>query len=135
MLPFTKYNSLNNITTLIKWSGYDFEMNRKAVPKDIYNQLLIKCKKNKTRTCRHKFSGSKQYIYMDMDGELFYRLEHQDTYGILCDGSKKEAYLKIANWFLKCKYNPTFKYCRDRMDDLYNQEFDEDYVEGEKICL
>tara|TARA_R110002153_G_scaffold15763_1_gene56062 strand:+ start:467 stop:958 length:492 start_codon:yes stop_codon:yes gene_type:complete len=48
---------------------------------------------------------------------------------------KKVASLKIANWFLKCKYNPNFKYCRDRMEDLYNKEFDDDYVEGEKICL
>ena len=48
---------------------------------------------------------------------------------------KKVASLKIANWFLKCKYNPNFKYCRDRMEDLYNKEFDEDYVEGEIICL
>ena len=27
---------------------------------------------------------------------------------------------KIGEWFLKCKYNPKYKYCRDRVDKEYD---------------
>ncbi len=28
---------------------------------------------------------------------------------------------KIGNWFLECKYNPKYKYCRDRLEkEHYN---------------
>ena len=47
-----------------------------------------------------------------------------------CDG-KLEIYYKInqtfANkigaWFLECKYNPKYKYCRDRVDKEYDKLF------------
>ena len=26
---------------------------------------------------------------------------------------------KIGSWFLECKYNPKYKYCRDRLDKEY----------------
>ena len=42
---------------------------------------------------------------------------------------------KISDTYLDAIYNPEKKMCRDRLDDLYNKEFDEDYVEGEKILL
>lgn len=46
---------------------------------------------------------------------------------------RKDAVKFISKLFLECKYNPDYKYCRDRMNDLYDREYDEDYVEGEKI--
>lgn len=42
---------------------------------------------------------------------------------------------KISNIYLDATYNPEMKMCRDRLDDLYDVEFDEDYVEDEKILL
>ena len=30
---------------------------------------------------------------------------------------------KIGEWFLECKYNPKYKYCRDRVDKEYNELF------------
>ena len=30
---------------------------------------------------------------------------------------------KIGEWFLECKYNPKYKYCRDRVDKEYNKLF------------
>jgi Leucine-rich repeat (LRR) protein len=30
---------------------------------------------------------------------------------------------KIGEWFLECKYNPTYKYCRDRVDKEYDKLF------------
>jgi len=42
---------------------------------------------------------------------------------------------KISEAYLDAIYNPEKKMCIDRLDDLYNKEFDEDYVEGEKILL
>ena len=30
---------------------------------------------------------------------------------------------KIGEWFLKCKYNPKYKYCRDRVDKEYDKLF------------
>ena len=27
---------------------------------------------------------------------------------------------KIGNWFIKCKYDPSYKYCRDRLNKEYN---------------
>ena len=48
-----------------------------------------------------------------------------------CNGSEEIYYNevkvfsnKIASWFLECKYNPNYKYCRDRV----NREYDELYV-------
>lgn len=39
---------------------------------------------------------------------------------------KKQAVDKISYWFLKCKYNPNYKYCKNRLnkeyDSLYNIE-------------
>jgi len=48
---------------------------------------------------------------------------------------KKDAVKFISKIFLECKYNPEYKYCRDRMNNLYDIEYDEDYVEGEKIFI
>ena len=42
---------------------------------------------------------------------------------------------KISETYLDAIYNPEMNMCRVRLDDLYNKEFDEDYVEGEKILL
>ena len=33
---------------------------------------------------------------------------------------------KISEWFLQCKYNPSYKYCRSRLNELYDEEFDEE---------
>ena len=46
-------------------------------------------------------------------------------------GGKKEIYYKenqtfankIGEWFLECKYNPKYKYCRDRVDKEYDKLF------------
>jgi hypothetical protein len=27
---------------------------------------------------------------------------------------------KISEWFLECKYNPKYKYCKDRLNDEYD---------------
>ena len=35
----------------------------------------------------------------------------------------KEFSNKIGEWFLECKYNPTYKYCRDRVDKEYDELF------------
>jgi hypothetical protein len=34
---------------------------------------------------------------------------------------KKKYSDKLADWFLECKYNPKYKYCRDRVNDEYNE--------------
>ena len=48
--------------------------------------------------------------------------------------TKKETAVKIiSNRFLEIKYNPEYKYCRDRLENLYNSEYDENYVEGGRI--
>jgi len=31
---------------------------------------------------------------------------------------------RIGEWFLECKYNPQYKYCRDRVDELYDDEYE-----------
>ena len=36
---------------------------------------------------------------------------------------ENKAVLKISNWFLECKYNPKYKYCKDRINKLYDDEF------------
>ena len=36
---------------------------------------------------------------------------------------RNKAVLKISNWFLECKYNPKYKYCKDRINRLYDEEF------------
>lgn len=38
---------------------------------------------------------------------------------------KKMALKKIANWFLDCKYNPKYKYCRERLKKEHNELFGE----------
>ena len=30
---------------------------------------------------------------------------------------------KISEWFLQCKYNPSYKYCRSRLNALYDEEY------------
>ena len=34
---------------------------------------------------------------------------------------KKIYSAKLGNWFLECKYNPKYKYCRDRVDAEYDE--------------
>ena len=34
--------------------------------------------------------------------------------------ARKICCRKIENWFLKCKYNPKYKYCRDRLEKEYH---------------
>ena len=36
---------------------------------------------------------------------------------------KKISVFKISNWFLDCKYNPKYKYCKDRINKMYDEEF------------
>ena len=33
---------------------------------------------------------------------------------------------KIGTWFLECKYNPKFKYCRDRVNKEYDNLLEND---------
>jgi len=30
---------------------------------------------------------------------------------------------KIKKWFLKCKYNPKYKYCRDKLEAQYKEMY------------
>ena len=39
---------------------------------------------------------------------------------------KKEAVSKISNWFLETKYDPQYKYCREKVDAMYDEEFNDD---------
>ena len=48
-----------------------------------------------------------------------------------CNGSEEIYYNevkvfanKIASWFLECKYNPHYKYCRDRVNSGYDKLFE-----------
>lgn len=41
------------------------------------------------------------------------------------DISKKKYANKIGEWFLNCKYDPKYKYCRNRLLNEYNQLIDE----------
>ena len=34
---------------------------------------------------------------------------------------KKKYVSKLSNWFLECKYNPKYKYCRDRVNANYDE--------------
>ena len=36
--------------------------------------------------------------------------------------------LKLANWFYDCKWNPKFKFCRDRLNKEYDDLFKEEVV-------
>ena len=35
----------------------------------------------------------------------------------------QDAVDKISSWFLKVKYDPSYKYCRKRVDELYHEEY------------
>ena len=62
-----------------------------------------------------------------------YYYDNNPVYDYIQDkcGGKMEIYYKInkifANkigfWFLECKYNPKYKYCRDRVDKEYDKLF------------
>ena len=30
---------------------------------------------------------------------------------------------KIGDWYLECKYNPKYKYCKDRINKEYEEAF------------
>ena len=65
----------------------------------------------------HKYL--EDYYY---DGNPVYEFIHQKC------GGKMEIYYKInkvfsnkiGEWFLECKFNPEYKYCRDRVDKEYD---------------
>ncbi len=38
----------------------------------------------------------------------------------------KPCVKKIENWFLECKYNPKYKYCRDRLNKEFSELYSED---------
>ena len=67
--------------------------------------------------------------------ECWYYSEIREWKEDIENNKEKNAVKFISKSFLECKYNPEYKYCRDRMNDLYDREYDEDYVEGEKIFI
>lgn len=139
-----------------------------GIKKELFKIILNKCKKNKSKTCRHKLDINSLKIYMDneenlyfkeycdileftqiIDGELdccscCYYFNRNDIYEwgrwnickeCLFEKQREErerklklekqkiSVFKISNWFLECKYNPKYKYCKDRINKMYEEEF------------
>jgi len=46
---------------------------------------------------------------------------HHRLYFDWKDSYKKKYVSKLSNWFLECKYNPKYKYCRDRVNANYDE--------------
>jgi hypothetical protein len=46
---------------------------------------------------------------------------HHRLYFDWKDSYKKKYVSKLSDWFLECKYNPKYKYCRDRINAEYNE--------------
>ena len=71
---------------------------------------------------KYKYSFSGDYLYnlfkqystkKPIDGHITY---HYFEY--------QESAKKIAKWFLECKYNPAYKYCRDSLQKDYIELYD-----------
>ncbi len=46
-------------------------------------------------------------------------------YREICMRTHKRRIEKIENWFIDCKYNPEYKYCRDRVQKDYEETYDD----------
>jgi hypothetical protein len=56
----------------------------------------------------------RDFIDTYFDGRTRLYFEWKDSY-------KKIYANKLSNWFLDCKYNPKYKYCRDRVNEEYDE--------------
>ena len=59
--------------------------------------------------------------------KLYKEFKKEQLYKYLIMKWKVQCFKKIINkiseWFLQCKYNPSYKYCRKRVDALYDEEY------------
>ena len=69
--------------------------------------------------CKKKYDTElNNYNYTMVDSPLSY-IDSEDCKDYLNIRSVD----KISNWFLECKYNPKYKFCRDRINKMYDEEF------------
>ena len=81
------------------------------------------------------FGTDLKYIEKNMTTEGYFRyksLKEGANYDCLCrwwnefynkrfkNKEYRDAGMKIANWFLKCKYDPELKYCKKWLNDEYD---------------
>ena len=82
------------------------------IPYDIIENLdKFHCEKSKFKRGSNKLFGGNMKKYC--------------KYRELCAKSRKRNIRKIEVWFLDCKYNPKYKYCRDRLQKEYNDMFED----------
>jgi len=55
----------------------------------------------------------------------WYKAEKVDTIKIGYSNEEIDAVKKIELWFLECKYNPKYKYCKNRILEDYQEMYDE----------
>lgn len=65
----------------------------------------------KHNTCSDCYASEYYMHPTEPPGELIVQSIHQ------------EAVNKISDWFLKIRYDPKYKYCRKRVDALYDEEY------------
>ena len=72
---------------------------------------------NSLSSCYYECNPIYEYIKQYFDGETKNYIEHNKN-------MRRIFANKISNWFLECKYNPKYLYCRQKLmkeyDELYN---------------
>lgn len=79
------------------------------------------CKYDIQSICDY-FNGYEEY---DPDEKNYKCCKYCDGYLKLNDTITKRAVNKIEEWFLECKMNPKYKYCRDRLKREHKELFEE----------
>ena len=121
--PYTFYKQYLDIK-IIKRTPKFIEF----IYKDNYENCMsyIKCRKK----IRVVFVGGREYVDMPRNSGFEYndRLFTSDLIpiripSIVKKNKEEKAINIIKEWFLDVRYNPKYKYCRKRIDKMYDDEF------------
>ena len=97
-----KLNSLPLIPNKVKYL-YCFDNNLNSIPTIPENIMFIYFDKNPVKTFIDTYFEGRKSLYFE------WKSNYENIY-----------INKLEDWFLECKYNPKYKYCRDKVNRDYD---------------
>ena len=129
-------NKCNKNKTKTCRHKFDFYSNSLKIYMDEYENLYFKeyCDileftqlTNGEEECVDCGYHNKNYMY-DYDDyrvckDCLFTLQREERVRKLLLEKQTISVFKISTWFLDCKYNPKYKYCQNRINKMYDDEF------------
>jgi len=90
-----------------------------------YKIYIENCYRKRYRNFLHQYENDENYSLIDCkDIRLNFYNDTIYKFNKLIHKQHKIYAKKIEIWFLECKYNPKYKYCRERLKREYDETFE-----------